>query len=78
MNTSPLSYSAPLVVLPALSPPHSLVSGALHLVQALLMPVLKIRESSERAYHRVSLPAKPLLFSGKGIYTPHQDWNGYR
>jgi len=78
MNTSPLSHSAPLVVVPSLSPSHSLVGGALRRIQALLIPVLNIRESSERAYHRVLLPAKPLLFSGKGIYTPRQDWNGYR
>jgi len=78
MSTSPLSHTAPLVVAPSLPPSHSLVSGALRRIQALLMPVLKIQEPSEQTYHRVSLPARPLLFSGKGIYTPRQEWDGYR
>jgi len=78
MNTSNLSHTAPLVVVSSLPPSHSLVGGALRRIQALLMAILKIQEPSERTYHERSLVATPLLFSGKGIYTPRQDWNGYR
>jgi hypothetical protein len=78
MNTSDLSQTAPLVVVPSLPPLLAWVSGALHRVQALQMPVLKIQEPSEQTYHQVSLLVTPLRFSGKSIYSPHQGWDGFR
>jgi len=83
VNTSNLSHTAPLVaprfiVGASLPPLLAWVSEALHRVQDLQMHVLERQEPSERTYHRISFPATPLLFSGKGIYTPRQDWNGYR
>jgi len=78
MNTSNLSHTAPIVVVPSLPPLLAWVSGALHRVKALQMPVLKIQEPSEQVYHPIPLLATPLRFSGKSIYTPHQDWDGYR
>ncbi len=78
MSTSNLSQTAPLVVAPSLTPWPSWVSGALHRVQTLLIPVLSSHEPSEQTYHQISLHATSLRFSGKSIYTPHRDWNGYR
>ena len=78
MSTSNLSQTAPLVVAPSLTPWLSWVSGALHRVQALQMPAWKGLDPSEQTYHQVSLHATPLRFSGKSIYTPSRDWNGYR
>jgi len=78
MNTSNLSQTAPLAVVPSLPAWLAWVSGVLHRIQAFQRHALKIQEPSEQAYHRVSLPATPLLFSGKGIYTPRRDWDGYR
>lgn len=78
MNTSNLSHTAPLVVVPSLPPLLAWVSVALHRVQALQMHVVEIQEPSEQTYHQISLLATPLRFSGKSIYTPQQDWNGFR
>jgi hypothetical protein len=78
MNTSNLSQTAPLVVVPSLPPLLAWVSRALHCVQALQMPVLKIQAPSEQTYPPIPLLVTPLRFSGKSIYTPHQDWDGYR
>ena len=78
MNTSNPSQAAPLVVAPSRPPLLAWMSVALHRAKAFLMPILKRQEPSEQTYHQRSLPATPLLFSGKGIYTPLQDWNGYR
>ena len=78
MSTSNLSHTAPLVVAPSLSSRLVWVSAALHRVQALLIASWKGQPSSEQVYHRVSLHATPLRFSGKSIYTPQREWNGYR
>jgi len=78
MNTSKLSHTAPLVAVPSLPPVLTWVSEALHRVRALQMHVVARREPSEQTNHLISLPATPLLFTGKGIYPPRQDWNGYR
>lgn len=77
MNTSNLSQTAPLAVVPSRSPSFAWMSGALHRVQAFLVPALAILKPSE-TYQQISLPATPLLFSRKSVYTPFQDWNGYR
>jgi hypothetical protein len=83
MSTSNLSQTAPLVaprfiVGASLPPLFAWVSGALHRVRALQMPVVEIQEPSEQTSHQISLLATPLRFSGKSIYTPQQDWNGFR
>ena len=78
MSTSNLSHTAPLVIVPSLPPMFAWVSGVMHRIQALQMPVLKTQDPFEQTYHQVSLLATPLRFSGKSIYTPQQDWNGYR
>ena len=78
MSTSNLSHTAPLVAVPSLPSMHAWVSGALHRVTALLKDVLGIHEPSEQTYHSTPFLVKPLLFSGKSIYTPYQDWDGYR
>ena len=78
MSTSNLSHTVPLVIVPSLPPIFAWVSEALHRVQAFQMPVLKVQDTSEQTYHQVTLLAMPLRFSGKSIYTPQQDWNGYR
>ena len=78
MSTSNLSQTAPLAVAPSLPAWLPWVGGVLRRVQALLMPGLSGQESSDQPYHQVSLHATPLRFSGKSIYTPHREWNGYR
>lgn len=78
MNTSKLSQTAPLAAVPTHLPLLAWVSGALHRVKTLLIHTLEKQEPSEQPYHRISLPATPLLFSGKSIYTPLRDWDSYR
>jgi len=77
MSTSPLSHTAPLVVAPSL-PPIAWVGGALHRVTTFLIDVLGIQEPSEKTYHTIPFMVKPIRFSGKSMYTPLQDWDGYR
>ena len=76
MSTSNLSQTAPLVVAPSLTPSHSLVNRVLHRVKTLLIYALEKQELSEQTFHP-SL-GTPICFSRKSIYTPIQDWNGYR
>jgi len=78
MNTSHLSQTAPLAVVPSLPPLLAWVSVLLHHVKAFQMHTLEIQEPSEQIYHPIPLLVTPVRFSGKGIYTPLQDWNGYR
>ena len=78
MNTSNLSHTAPLTVAPSFPPLFAWVSEALHGVKTLQMHTLEIQEPSEQTYHPIPLLTTPLRFSGKGIYTPLQGWDGYR
>ncbi len=78
MSTSNLSQTAPLAVVPSLPPLLAWVSVLLHRVKALRMHTLEIQEPSEQTYHPIPLLVTPLRFSGKAIYTPLQDWYGYR
>jgi len=78
MTTSNLSQTAPLIAAPSLPPLLAWVSGVLHRIQALQMPAVGMLEPSEQTYHQISFPATPLLFPRKSIYTPREDWKGYR
>ena len=78
MNTSNLSQTAPLVVVPSLPPRLAWVSGALRRIKAFQMQAFEIQGPSEQAYHQLSFTATPIRFSGKGHYPPFQDWYGYR
>src|SRR5260370_14397992 len=73
-----LESETPLAVVPSLPPLLAWVSVLLHHVKAFQMHTLEIQEPSEQIYHPIPLLVTPVRFSGKGIYTPLQDWNGYR
>jgi len=78
MNTSNLRHTAPLAVVPSLPPLLAWVSVLLHRVKARQMHTLEIQEPSEQTYHPIPFLVTPLRFSGKGIYTPPQEGDGYR
>ena len=80
MNTSNLSQTQPLAAVPSLSPWLAWVRVALHRAKAFLMRAFRAEGSAFSASLGAShtLPATPLRFSEKGIYTPSQDWYGYR
>lgn len=80
MNTSNLSQTVPLVVvsspLPSLVQPH----GPLHGAKAFLMQVLRVggRAFLVSLSDSHTLCGVPFRFSNKSVYTPSQDWYGYR
>ncbi len=80
MNTSNLSQTAPLAAVPSLLPFRSWASALLHRAGTFLMrafhPAGSAFSASLDAFP--PLPGTPVHFSGKGIYTPLQDWDGYR
>jgi len=80
MNTSNLSQTAPLVAVPSLSPSLAWAHWPLHHAKAFLMHAFGAEGSTFSASQDASypLPDMPLRFSNKSIYTPSQDWYGYR
>ena len=76
MSTSNLSQTAPLTAAPTRLPLFTWVSAPLHGVKSLLIQAFEVQEPSEQTYQ--PLLGTPLRFSGKSIYTPLRNWNGYR
>lgn len=78
MSTSNLSHTAPLAAVPTRLPLLAWVSIPLRGVKTFLTHALDTQEPSEQLYQQVSLHDTPLRFSGKSVYTPLRNWNGYR
>ena len=80
MSTSNLSQTTPHVAAPSFPPLLGWASGALQRAEAFLIRTFRPAGSDYSAFLSALpiLPSTPLLFSGKGIYTPRQEWNGYR
>ena len=78
MSTSNLSQTAPLVAVSSLPPSRSPLSAALHHIKTLLMNALDWQPPAEQTDHPLPFFVTPIRFSWKSIYTPLEDWNGYR
>jgi hypothetical protein len=76
MSTSSLNRTASLTTAPSLSPLLGWVRIALHRVKTFQMHVLEIQDPSEQTYY--SLPGSLIRHSWKCVYTPIEDWYGYR
>ena len=78
MITSNLKHTAPLAAVPALPLSHSLVSVSLHRIKALLMRASERQGPFGQTYYPVPLVITPIRFSWKSMYTPLQEWDGFR
>jgi hypothetical protein len=78
MNTSLLSHTAPLRGVPSLPSWLTWMRVLLHRGQALQRRALQRRQPSEQTPHHILFIDTPLRFPNKGIYTPLEDWYGYR
>ena len=77
MNTLNLSQTPQHVAVSSLPKSHTFLSIALYRLKTFLTYSLVRQELPERSYPLLFL-VTPTCFSRIGIYTPLQDWNGYR
>jgi hypothetical protein len=78
MNTSNSSQSLQRLAVPSLPPSQSSVSTALQCLETFLKYALVRQELTEQTFQPLPFLVTPTHFSEKCIYTPIQDWNGYR